>query len=201
MSKIAKSIAVLGVVAGLGVAALPLSSYAATPANVDREVTVQLTIEEELNFKIDSAEAGKTVTLTNTSPTGLYTQATPLVLTVDTTVAKGYTLNMVGATDETSTTNNVLKNTTGSSSATIPSATFSGTNATSAWGYKIAEGATTVSGTDFTTVPTTATKVASSDEATKEDSAVIFGAYVVAGQEAGTYEGKVKFTASANTGD
>ena len=45
MSKITKAIAVLGVVAGLGVAAMPLSSYAATEA----DATVQAEIKTALS--------------------------------------------------------------------------------------------------------------------------------------------------------
>ena len=40
MSKITKTIAALGVVAGLGVAALPLASYAATTQNIAVEAEI-----------------------------------------------------------------------------------------------------------------------------------------------------------------
>ncbi len=48
MSKIAKSMAILGVVAGLGVAALPLSSYAAEGSVRSGDVTVRVTVDSSL---------------------------------------------------------------------------------------------------------------------------------------------------------
>lgn len=48
MSKIAKSMAILGVVAGLGVAALPLSSYAAEGSVKSGDVTVRVTVSSSL---------------------------------------------------------------------------------------------------------------------------------------------------------
>lgn len=50
MSKIAKSMAVLGVVAGLGVAALPLSSYASESA----PVTIQATVDSSIAVTADT---------------------------------------------------------------------------------------------------------------------------------------------------
>jgi len=50
MSKIAKSIAVLGVVAGLGVAALPMSSYAAESA----PVTIQAIVDSSIAVTADT---------------------------------------------------------------------------------------------------------------------------------------------------
>ena len=44
MSKITKTIAALGVVAGLGVAALPLASYAATTQNITVEAEIGATL-------------------------------------------------------------------------------------------------------------------------------------------------------------
>lgn len=48
MSKIAKSMAILGVVAGLGVAALPLSSYAADGSAKSGDVTVRVEVNSSL---------------------------------------------------------------------------------------------------------------------------------------------------------
>ena len=47
MSKVTKTIAALGVVAGLGVAALPLASYAADTQNIAVEAEIGSTISVE----------------------------------------------------------------------------------------------------------------------------------------------------------
>lgn len=53
MSKIAKSMAILGVVAGLGVAALPLSSYAAEGSQRSGDVTVRVEVNSTLAVAAD----------------------------------------------------------------------------------------------------------------------------------------------------
>lgn len=85
MSKIAKSIAVLGVVAGLGVAALPLSSYAAESA----PVTISAIVDSSI-----AVTAGKdTVDLgTIAAGTGIATQT--VSVTVSGSVSK-YNLGIV----------------------------------------------------------------------------------------------------------
>lgn len=93
MSKIAKSMAVLGVVAGLGVAALPLSSYAATSQS--GPVTIQATVDSSLAV----TAAADTVNLgTIAAGSGIATQTTSV--TVSGSVAK-YNLGLVDKNDDT----------------------------------------------------------------------------------------------------
>lgn len=62
MTKTTKVIAALGVVAGLGVAALPLSSYAADGVSVSSNVKVETTITSALAMRIQSNNDGKSYT-------------------------------------------------------------------------------------------------------------------------------------------
>lgn len=91
MSKIAKSMAVLGVVAGLGVAALPLSSYAAESA----PVTIQATVDSSIavTAATDMVDLG-----TISAGTGIATQTTSV--TVSGSVAK-YNLGLVDKNTDT----------------------------------------------------------------------------------------------------
>jgi len=55
MSKMSKAIAVLGVVAGLGVAALPLSSYAADePYSQSTSADVQVGVSGAISIEVDN---------------------------------------------------------------------------------------------------------------------------------------------------
>lgn len=56
MSKIAKSMAILGVVAGLGVAALPLSSYAAGNPVRSGDVTVRVKVDSSIAVTSEKSE-------------------------------------------------------------------------------------------------------------------------------------------------
>lgn len=56
MSKITSAMAVLGVVAGLGVAALPLSSYAAEQRAESEQVTVRATVNSALAVSTDGVD-------------------------------------------------------------------------------------------------------------------------------------------------
>lgn len=90
MSKIAKSMAVLGVVAGLGVAALPLSSYAVG----SNPVTIQATVDSSIavTAATDMVDLG-----TIAAGTGIATQTT--TVTVSGSVAK-YDLGIIDKNDD-----------------------------------------------------------------------------------------------------
>lgn len=214
MSNISKTIAVLGVVAGLGVAALPLSSYAApvkwnTEASTDgsygttdgnnwvkKDTDIKLTIEDVLSIDTDATE----VELTSTDGTE-YTNAAPLNVTVISKNSKGYNLTIAGtaATNKTSLTNaagDQIFN--GAGIFATPAALDNTTQ--SQWGYSV------VGETAFTeglyagvteageTIKTSTASTVNEGEKTQ----VNFAAKIKDGQASGTYTGKVTFTATNN---
>lgn len=218
-----KTIAILGVVAGLGVAALPLSTYAApvewTQAESDDEsntkvgmdagqkyvttdpTTVTLKINDKLS--IESDQTAVTLANTGTDTAGLYTGNNVVNVTVITKNAGGYKLTMVGAGDTTGGKKvNSMYNGEG---VEIPAGAFDAANgdaANSSWGY----GVTAVEGspvaanlTNYQTIPDAATIIMNRDAATTDagdKAAVSFGANIISSQAAGTYTGKVTFTAT-----
>lgn len=215
MSKMTKTIAILGVVAGLGVAALPLGSYAAgEPAPVDSQaVPLSLTVAPmlEISTNMDNdASPAKTVELTTTNATAAGGNAeyasSGFNVNVKTNNTAGYTIgikataagnvNMVSGDNK------------------IPSAAL--TTGTSAWAFKTgtltskgvtaagAEGSTgTSTATSWTAVTATstpfytATQEAGGISTAGIDTPVIFGATVAPNQAAGTYTTSVTFTATA----
>lgn len=230
MSNMSKTIAILGVVAGLGVAALPLSSYAAEQSVewgtgtagtdysddaalgpnswVKTDTTVHLKIEDKLS--ISSTNDDVELKLPDGASDGIWT-ANAMHVTVTTGNAYGYKLTMHGsATDN---PNGLTLD--GDETVFIPtSATLSG--ATSSWGYKYGNATYTAAteeggqgtwtdslGENWTEVATSKNAAGavlrSSEKATNaagESVAVQFGAYIADGQAAGTYNGKVTFTAT-----
>lgn len=216
MSNISKTIAVLGVVAGLGVAALPLSSYAApvkwdTEASTDgsygttdgnnwvkKDTDIKLTIEDVLSIDTDATE----VELASTDGTE-YTNATPLNVTVISKNSKGYNLTIAGtaATNPTSLTNTVTSSdqiTAGAGTFTAPAALSNAT--TSEWGYSIV-GNTAFDGGLYAGVKPGGETIKTSTASTVnagEKTQINFAAKIKDGQASGTYKGKVTFTATNN---
>jgi len=182
MSKTTNALIALGVVAGLGAAVLPLSSYAADPAT--DKVGVTLTIEDELTIEADKSTTDK-VDLSGTGHTGAVT------LTVVTNNQKGYNLGIMGsaATNPTSLTIDLGDQTLSSPAALI--------TATSEWGYRLAGTEANkyagVTGDNAVIKTTDAPTGTSGDE-----TIVTFGASIKDGQPAGTYNGEVTFTATNN---
>lgn len=176
MSKMAMSIAVLGVVAGLGVAAMPLSSYAATlPASQDVDVTV--TVNNSLGLTVDQSAVNF-----GTLAAG---QSNEVRVKATVSGTGNYTLNIKGKdtkTDLVSTTN---------PTDVIPAGTLTG--ATSSWGYKLntASAYTAVTASD---VALGATDRAIADDA---DTLIDFGIKIETGTADGVYEGGVTLTAVA----
>lgn len=190
MSKMTQTIAVLGVVAGLGVAALPLSTYAATtenPATVDVLATV--------NGSISMTVADEEVHVGTVNTDGTIASKSTIV-TVSTNNTNGYKLEM---TDSDTNTNMVQIDANGdplNGGASIPTGDL--TAATSGWGYSVDNGA------KYNVVPalgaTPATIASSSATATDEATTVTFGVKAAAGQAEGNYKGTVVFTATVNPG-
>ncbi len=204
MSKMSKTIAILGVVAGLGVAALPLSSYAATSSTdgtpVSDTATVKLTIDKKLSIALDKKEADLTDGTTTDD----------IAVTVITNNTKGYSLKIAGTagTNPTSLTGNNANTdqiVAFSKGADAPAALAVEGNA-SVWGYTVA-GDDKVDGFTATTLfagvkgAADADTIASSDAETAAAgnvTTVTFAAALVNNQPAGTYTGEVTFTASDN---
>lgn len=209
MSRSSRLLAVLGVVSGLGVAAMPLSSYAIDP--VPKESEVQATIEPTLTLNLTSeadATAGATVNLGTLAADGDIAFK-DLTARVKTNNGSGYNLSL--ATQD---ANNAMIRDGGTEEIKA------GTPAKgkSAWGFKMgdiavaadaAQSAAAVA--DYVPVPATGsaqvivnsdkpTKVDETTPANSGDTAVItFGASANSAQAAGTYKATVVVTASANS--
>lgn len=204
MSKMSKAIAVLGVVAGLGVAALPLSSYAAdepysqsTSADVQVEVSGAISIEVD-NGATDAGVAKNLVDLGQIKLNGDIVSK-GLKVTVKTNAGVqsdvAYSLTMT-----TESTNNALVNENGIElPAGVPQ------QGTSAWGYAVGESLTdaTEGLTDWAAVPgkgSTPAELKANDnvpsDAHSKDTFVYFGATASTGQREGIYKGTVVFTAT-----
>lgn len=215
MSKMSKTIAILGVVAGLGVAALPLSTYAASIVAGDGEnsvtgnTTIKLTIKDELSMELDKdTTAGNEVDLGNGTATP---SMTVKVITNNTT---GYNLNLKGSTTANDpviatdlATVNKDRIQAGTGSFATPKALADETF--SAWGYKVANSNAnnTVTYTQFTdglyagvnAGGQEIVNVSKPTGAAGDTTTVTFAASVKDGQAAGEYTGQVTFTATNNT--
>lgn len=216
MSKMSKTIAILGVVAGLGVAALPLSSYAVdpteiqgtgTPLSASKDVPVQLTIKETLSMWVtnEAGDADFTSPVVLGDAAGVsgpaLVESAPIAIKVRNSTKEGYNLTLAGSAAENATG---LTNATTGSTAVIATGDLTSTTA-SQWGYKVKKGATG-SGYDATwqsvQEAVDAATIDTLGAAGVNTTLVKFGVNILDGQEAGTYNGQVKFTATAiaNTG-
>lgn len=189
MTKTIKAFAILGVVAGLGVAALPLSSYAADPS---QDIKVQLTLDDYISCEM-SKDAESTVTITDIVNNGA-AQTNSTSINVKTNSTKGYKVTIKSKTSETA-----LVNTTEGVTASIPAlgtAVATIPTGESAWGYKGGDitNFTGVTATDAT-LKTSEAKATSNDG---DDIEVTFGAAASASQAPGTYEQTVVLTAAVN---
>ena len=176
MSKMTKTIAALGVVAGLGVAAMPLSSYA-----LEDSETVNFTVE--VGDSIEIVADSTTVDLGTATSSAMAEGGT--TITVHTNNERGYTATIKADGSRLMGTNDV--------SNVIP---VNGvpTNGTSSWGYKIG------SITDYIAASTTpqefaSTSAVSAQAGDKYD--LGFAVSVAPNQAADTYKGSVTLTATA----
>lgn len=220
MSRMSKTIAILGVVAGLGVAALPLSTYAETIVDgtapdtakdgvVSGNTTVKLTINDEL-----SMELSKDTTEGNEVDLGDGTSTPEMTVKVITNNTTGYKLNLKGSTTVDSpviatdlATANKDRIQAGTGTFTAPKALTAETF--SAWGYKVANSNAnnTVTYTQFTDglyagVDAGGQEIVNVSKPTGnagDTTTVTFAADVKDGQAAGVYTGQVTFTATNNT--
>lgn len=189
MSKMSKAVAVLGVVAGLGVAALPLSSYAATTQKVNLEAVIDSTISlsaSENNLHIDVVN-GANIDKTATDGTKGYA-TTDLTVTAN---GGGYTITAKSAADNT----NLV-----SGANNIPYGAPA--QGDSFWGMTIDDAATWIANlaASSATTPTTITSVDDINDGganAKATTTVGFGVTASPTQAAGTYEGAVVFTVAA----
>lgn len=204
MSKTTNALIALGVVAGLGAAALPLSSYAAptpiegtgNPITSTGNVPVQLKIDETLSMFITN-EAGDAdftspVALTSTDKEN-YT-STPIAIKVNAGNKEGYHLTMHGSAGKGTATALTNENGTEIATGDLTSTTAS------EWGYKVLKGttgATIDAAWNAVQAEADAATIDSLNKAGVQTTQVTFGAHVIAGQEAGTYDGQVTFTATA----
>lgn len=226
MTNLTKAIAVLGVVAGLGVAALPLSSYAETTpvvwgetGEVDTDygttdgnkwvkttMGVQLEVTEGLQIWT-SGDDGKSVIMTETD--GQF-KSNEQTVSVKSNNQYGYTLSIKGATETAEDASNATTDMVtidGHKISAIATPYTEGASNTlalaadgsSVWGYSL-------DGTNFFGVTTGDTTIKKTTEVVSDDAEkpgisaqkITFGAAVSADQEAGVYNGKVTFTATAN---
>ena len=176
MSKITKTIAALGVVAGLGVAALPLASYAATTQNIAVEAEIGETLSVET----------PTVATVELAPTnGAAATEGSSSVTVKTNHLSGFTLNIKDSDSETGLT--------GTSGTIAAGTVLDGT--VSACAYK---GGDKTSYTEITTSDVALKTTAAPTAAAGETVEITFGVAADEDQAAGTYTGGVTVTAVAN---
>lgn len=223
MTNLTKAIAVLGVVAGLGVAALPLSSYAADNTVtwgegtegtnygtdgaqkwVKTDVGVMLKIDDQLTISADKdTTEANLVDLSGEGHTGAVN------ITVVTNNQSGYNLNLKGMTAEGTANALVSENKDEIDAAagtfTAPSAL---STSKSEWGYSVANTnenlkTTLTQFTDgvYAGVSAGGQEIVNVDKPTGTDgdkTTITFAASVADGQPAGTYKGQVTFTATNN---
>ncbi len=191
MSKIAKTIAVLGVVAGLGVAALPMSTYA---ADYSRSASAIVTTQVEGAISITTDSTTGTVDLGKLALNGETKEMdAPLKVTVTSNSPQAYTLTASTLGED----NAMLGKETGAKiNAGTPAA------GTSAWGYKhngTGTMAAAYSAVPASTSPATIKEFTPAEGATgTQNDAVdfMFKASANGTQTPDTYEATVVFTAT-----
>lgn len=208
MTNLSKTIAILGVVAGLGVTALPLSSYAADPTEIEgkgdtpvatKDVPVQLTIDQMLSMYVTtedgSADVANPVVLSSNADTTANYQADPIAVKVITNNLNGYGLNMAGTYTAESHASDLVND-----DGKFIAAGDLTSSAASQWGYKVKTNAGTDYSTDWAAVVDAGAKIdsfATPTGAAGKTTLVKFGAHVLDTQESGVYNGQVTFTATA----
>lgn len=183
MSKMTKAIAALGVVAGLGVAALPLSSY----ADGSTSVNIRANVENTVSVATSTPEVDFGTVVPGSSKIANQNA----VLNVSANTDQGWELTIQGKdgkTDMVLVDENDIPVAGEGAAVTIATSDLSGSNY--GWGWKLAS----ASGA-YNVVPDTATQVTSGKGDQEVD--VAFGIRVAAGQTQGNYLGSVVFTATA----
>ena len=180
MSKMTKVIAALGVVAGLGAAALPLGTYA---KDATATVDIYATVDESLSIEASNKSV-------NIGPLfaggGIATGST--TVTVSTTADEGYTLYIKDSDSTEALVKMSADGLTIDGSAQIAASDLKGT--ASGWGYKGGNK------TEYTAITTSNVEIDSTDSEGTGTTEVTFGVRVADGQAEGTYKGGVIFTAT-----
>lgn len=202
MSKMSKAIAVLGVVAGLGVAALPLSSYAADGATASKSAQVQAKVEGAISIDIvepTTPNTGDDVSLTGSllNLGTLKINGAPntgaMGVRVATNAANGYSLSIKSASSATG-----MVGSNGAEGFTIP-ANAAVTTGTAGWAYKVGAGnQTAITDKDVEIrAPGAITGTDTVDNKKAETTDVTFIVAADSNTHDGTYTGTVVFTATA----
>lgn len=197
MSKMTKTIVALGVVAGLGVAALPLSSYAQIVTD-STNVTAQAVVGEAISVTADAAD--DTVKIEGVTANQDVKEGST-VLTIQTNNTSGYNVNIKDAdavtaltADDTDTTNGIP------ASATL-------TKGSKGWGFKASTMTTGVAvsgaGQVYRAIETTPLALASrstgASDADGDKITLTFGVVVDSSIAAGIYGDEVVITATTNS--
>ncbi len=184
----AKIIKALGVSAALGVAAMPLTTFAANSAAAEGDVTV--TINPTISMTLDSSKATATLDPNTVKSSDFYTTAK-----VSTNAAKGYTLSV----KDKNTDSALFLNGDTSATQKISAAAGEPTAATATWAVKDSNDdwvAMPASGSTALTIKNSGAKTAPvSDEATNIEYAVSSGNSTII---SGTYKTTVVVTATVN---
>jgi hypothetical protein len=180
MTKYAKIMATFGVLAGLGVASLPLATFAAN----NSETTVKVTVQEGISIANDNA----TVDLGNKTPGEAGTATSKL--TAATNNATGLSITVKDKDEDTS-----LKPTTATGSIAGIDFIPTGTSGTGTWSLK--GGALTV---DTAMVPASATPltVKNTSSPSTEEVTMTYRIEPGAAQRQGTYEDVIVYTVAKN---
>lgn len=218
MSKTTKALAILGVVAGLGVAALPLNAMAAVNLQGDNttpatdEIKVKTTIKDYISIELKQGANG---TLSGGVVDGAHTAHVldlgdlvnggavvtgDLLVNVKTNNVKGYKLGIAAS-------GTTLDGATSGQSIAAGNPTVG----TSAWNFKVAKGGSEGAYANMTldadydsyshTIPTSNARIARYSAATDGDGldvSVTFGVSAGASQAADEYSQDVTFTAATD---
>lgn len=199
MPKMVKTIAALSVVAGLGVAALPLSTYAVTDST---NVTAQVEVGESISVTADAAD--DTVKITGVAANQDVKEGST-ILTIQTNNTSGYNLTIKDAD-----TTTALTTTGGSASDGIPAIASAGdlVKGKKGWGFKTStstEGVSVSSSAQAyrgveTSPQTIASRATGASAANVGDQVTLtFGVVVDSSISAGTYSDEVVITATTNS--
>ena len=184
MSKTSKTIAALGMVAALGVAALPFGAFALDPtidvADDTGNVDLSVTISEAIALSLDASSKSTSMDTSDKDET-MQTTAT-----VSTNSLDGYTLTVKDSDTTTALTS--------ANSDTIPTGTSIAAG-TSAWGIKGGDlsAYTAMVASTGTAITVVANGTASASD---ETTTVTYGVSTAANQASGTYTDTITYTAA-----
>lgn len=201
MSKMTKTVAALGVVAGLGVAMLPVGAFAApadTGAIYGNPATQNVTFQAKVDDYIQITVAEAQVAVADAATTAK-NAAGSTAFAIKSNNASGYTGTIAASTLDNGSASAVMLGNTATNKIPGGTAPVAGT---SAWGYKITvpigvAGNTVNSMTGATTDAKTFADKTGATAAAGDPYTLDFEASVSASQAADTYTGQVTLTATA----